>query len=179
MLGKRCYLVENKRYKDSNYSFYLEGIGTVFIEPYFPKNIILENKFFGYVDSRMARGCRSYFYGNYYFIFPHLRIDTYNTAGEYIPFNQIKIEDYDVYKLSRRLLDEKQIANTVLNKNTIQIDDIHNLDIAKRFIDNVLNEGERFNFFGFIKPKPKKKVRGRDRSVPVEDEFPEADFKID
>ncbi len=179
MLGKRCYLIENKRYKNSDHSFYLEGIGTVFIEPYFPKNVILENKFFGYVDNRVVTGCRSYFYGNYYFVFPNLRIDTVNTVGEYTPFNQIKIDNYDIYKLSRRLLDEKQIANTLVNKNTIQIDNIHSLDVAKRFIENVLNEGERFSFFGFIKSKPKRKVRGRDRTVQVENEFPEADFKID
>lgn len=191
-VGKRCYIVFGKRYTGDNV-YYLDGIGTVFVEPSFPNNEVVDSRNIGHIAHRGVGGVRSYFYANIYFVFPSLPVKRdygYNNNSNptsYLKYNQIEIDnDIDIIKLSRALIDKMKISCFVVDKNIIEIKDPTQISSAKNYIDGYIENQKSLKptFFGGLRDKlfPKDKVNKRKslgKRNTIEDEFPDADFEID
>ena len=140
LIGTQVYLVKNKRYKETELIKYLEGIGTVFIQPQNPTNEVIDPRYIGYIDTRPVNNCQSYFYGSYWFIFPSLLIDTRNPNTTYkLPYGQIDVSDIPLSptKISRLLLEDIGVANHIVSKTIIEIDDLSGIDQAKSYISEL------------------------------------------
>lgn len=192
IIGKKCYLLKGKKVTGNNL-IYLEGIGTVYIEPAYPKQEIIDNRYIGFISSRADIKCESYFYDNIFFVFPLLpvsrNINNNLSTTPRTQYNEIKVSSSKAIKISRQL-SNKGISTTIRregNYSYLTIDDITRLEDAKYIVEQMEQNENKFSQ-GYSKirdliklPSKKKKSPRRIKSNTnnADDYFPEADFELD
>lgn len=152
-IGTLCYIEKGKQISGDNI-FYLEGIGSVYVDPACPTGYT-DNKFLGRVQDKPDSKCESYWYCGVYFVFPLLPITNIHEQRQRkieeskIKFNMIEVNPTSAIIYSRQLLEKYRIENSICELDGatyIVIEDLSKLDEGIYLLEKlILNDGGRHN----------------------------------